>query len=228
VSFEELSRLTEGSLLRYYGEAFRGLVQERRLLSATLYGAAITNVSIKAASMNGFMWLNMSGGVRFSFRCICSRAQSCIVADLIRIETIRSSERRSIELARKELTVRLARWIFWLAGLYGLAVILPQYFLLDKISRDSPPAVTHPEYFYGFVGVAAAWQIAFLIIGSDPLRFRPLMFVGALEKLSFGIPVALLFARQQVAGDVFIFGMIDLLLAAAFVVAWWITGKRAS
>jgi hypothetical protein len=114
-----------------------------------------------------------------------------------------------------------ARWIFWLAGLYGLAVILPQYFLLDRIGRDNPPAVTHVEYFYGFVGVALVWQVAFLIIGRDPLRFRPLMLVAVLEKLSFGIPVALLFAQQRVPTSVFVFGMMDLSLAAAFVAAWW-------
>jgi hypothetical protein len=121
--------------------------------------------------------------------------------------------------------MRLARWIFWLAGAYGLAVVLPQYFLLEQIGRDSPPAVTHVEYFYGFVGVAAAWQIAFIIIGRDPVRFRPLMLVGALEKLSFGIPVALLFGQGRVPVNVLVFGMIDLLLAAAFVVAWWVVGK---
>jgi hypothetical protein len=121
--------------------------------------------------------------------------------------------------------MQLARWIFWIAGLYGLAVILPQYFLLEQIGRDHPPAVTHVEYFYGFVGVALAWQVAFLIIGRDPLRFRPLMPVAVLEKLSFGIPIALLFAQQQVPTSVFVFGMIDLSLAAAFVVAWVAAGR---
>jgi hypothetical protein len=116
--------------------------------------------------------------------------------------------------------MQLARRTFWTAGLYGLAVILPQYFLLDKIGRDNPPAVTHVEYFYGFVGVALAWQVAFLVIGRDPLRFRPLMLVALLEKLSFGIPVALLYAQQRVPTSVFVFGMMDLSLAAAFAVAW--------
>jgi hypothetical protein len=40
--------------------------------------------------------------------------------------------------------MRLARWIFWLAGLYGIAVLLPQYFLLDKIGRESPMAAAAP------------------------------------------------------------------------------------
>jgi hypothetical protein len=114
----------------------------------------------------------------------------------------------------------LARWIFWLAGLYGLAVLLPQYFLLEQIARDTPAAVTHVEYFYGFVGVAVAWQIAFLVIGHNPLRFRPLMLVAVLEKLSFVIPVALLYARGDLPGKVFGFGMIDLLLGVFFLVAW--------
>ncbi|MEX2317710.1 MAG: hypothetical protein WD669_11200 [Pirellulales bacterium] len=120
----------------------------------------------------------------------------------------------------------LARWIFWIAGVYGLAVILPQYFLLEQISRDTPPAVTHVEYFYGFVGVAAAWQIAFLLIGHDPVRNRPLMPVTVLEKVSFGVPVALLYSRGEVPGNVFVFGMIDLLLAVLFVMAWWKTPSR--
>ena len=66
--------------------------------------------------------------------------------------------------------MKVARVVFWIAGVYGLAVILPQYFLLERIGRDLPPAITHAEYFYGFIGVAAAWQVALLLIGFDPPR----------------------------------------------------------
>jgi hypothetical protein len=122
-----------------------------------------------------------------------------------------------------EKSMSVARWIFWLAGLYGLAVLSPQYFLLEQIGRNFPPPVTHVEYFYGFVGLAIAWQFAFLVIGSDPIRFRPLMLVGVIEKLSFAIPVAILFSERQVPMSVFVFGMIDLALALAFYAAWWVT-----
>lgn len=81
--------------------------------------------------------------------------------------------------------MKFARWTFNLAGIYGLAALLPQYFLLDKIARDTPPAVTHVEFFYGFVGVAIAWQLAFFVIASDPRRYRPIMLVAIFEKLSF-------------------------------------------
>jgi hypothetical protein len=120
--------------------------------------------------------------------------------------------------------IRPARWIFWLAGLYGVAVLLPQYFLLEQIGRDTPPPVTHVEYFYGFVGLALVWQIAFFVIGQHPVRYRAFMPVAVLEKLSFGIPCAVLFVRGQLPKSVFVFGIIDLTLAAAFVVAWVAAG----
>lgn len=119
--------------------------------------------------------------------------------------------------------IRIARWIFWLAGFYGLVVLVPQFFLFDRIGRDQPPPITHPEYFYGFVGLAVVWQIAFLVIGHNPMLFRPLMLVAVLEKLSFAIPVSILFAQERVAKGTFVFGMIDLLLAGLFVFAWWIS-----
>lgn len=40
---------------------------------------------------------------------------------------------------------------------------------------------------YGFIGVAAAWQVAFLLIAQDPLRYRLLILPGILEKLGFGV-----------------------------------------
>ena len=62
--------------------------------------------------------------------------------------------------------MKFARLIFGAAGIFGLVVIGPMYFLEDRIGSDTPPAITHPEFFYGFVGVVLAWQIAFLCIAS--------------------------------------------------------------
>ena len=67
---------------------------------------------------------------------------------------------------------RFARRVFTVAGIYGLIVMVPQYFLAAQISRDTPPAITHLEYFYGFIGLAVAWQLVFLLIGRDPERYR--------------------------------------------------------
>jgi hypothetical protein len=114
-----------------------------------------------------------------------------------------------------------ARRLFLIAGIYGLLVLVPQFFLEDRLGRDFPPAITHPEHFYGFLGVAAAWQVAFLVIARDPVRFRPMMLPAVLEKAAFGFAVVALFFRGRVPAVVLIFGLIDLTLGALFLVAFW-------
>ncbi|HTK46714.1 MAG TPA: hypothetical protein VL328_01890 [Gemmatimonadaceae bacterium] len=115
---------------------------------------------------------------------------------------------------------RFARRVYTIAGVYGLIVMLPQFFLYDRIGRDNPPAITHPEYFYGFVATVLVWQIAFLVIARAPERHRALMPVTVLEKLAFVVPVAILFAQGRVAAPTLFFAGIDLLLGALFFVAW--------
>jgi hypothetical protein len=115
---------------------------------------------------------------------------------------------------------RFARRVYTVAGVYGLIVMLPQYFLEDRIARDTPPPITHPEHFYGFVGVTIAWQLAFLVIGRDPQRYRALMPVTVLEKLAFALAVAVLWAHGRVAASVLPFAGIDLLLGALFLVSY--------
>ena len=112
---------------------------------------------------------------------------------------------------------RFARRVFTVAGVYGLIVLVPQYFLAARIGRDTPPPITHQEYFYGFIGVAVAWQFVFLLIGRDPERYRPLMIPAVLEKLAFGVPAIILYAQGRLPGSVLPFGLLDLVLGALFV-----------
>ena len=113
-----------------------------------------------------------------------------------------------------------ARRVFQVAAIYGLLVLVPQYFLEGKTGRDFPPAITHPEYFYGFIGIVLVWQLAFLVIARDPARFRALMPVTVLEKLAFAIPVALLYAQGRVAPAALLFGGIDIVLGLLFFLSW--------
>lgn len=122
---------------------------------------------------------------------------------------------------------RFARRVFTVAGIYGLVVMVPQYFFAARIGRDTPPAITHLEYFYGFIGVVIAWQLVFLLIGRDPQRYRPLMIVAVLEKLAFGVPVIILYMQGQLPGSVLFFGLLDLTLGTLFVAAWRSTADAA-
>src|SRR5262252_1160810 len=115
---------------------------------------------------------------------------------------------------------RFARRVFTVAGIYGLIVMTPQYFLATRIGRDTPPAITHLEYFYGFIGLAVAWQFVFLLIGRDPERYRALMIPAVLEKLAFGVPAIVLFAQGQIPASVLFFGLLDLTLGVLFVASW--------
>ncbi len=113
--------------------------------------------------------------------------------------------------------------LFQVAASYGVIVLLPLYFTVDKMGRDYPPAITHVEFLYGFAGVALAWQVMFFIIARDPQRYRLAMLPGILEKLFWGVTVLLLFLQDRVPGTLMIFGAIDLALAASFIWAFLVT-----
>lgn len=116
--------------------------------------------------------------------------------------------------------MKFARTVFNVAGIYGVVVLVPQYFMEARIGRDFPPPITHPEHFYGFIGVALAWQVLFFAIAREPVRLRPAMLPAILEKLAFGIAAIVLFAQGRIAPPLLGAGLIDLLLAALFLAAW--------
>ncbi len=116
--------------------------------------------------------------------------------------------------------MNFARRVFLVAAIYGFVVLLPQYFLEDKTGRDFPPAITHPEYFYGFIGVALAWQIVFVIISRDPARHRAIMIPAIVEKAGFGFAAIALFLAGRLNTQMLGAGLLDLVLGALFVVAY--------
>jgi hypothetical protein len=123
--------------------------------------------------------------------------------------------------------MKFPKTLLFIAGAYGLIVLIPQYFLETKNGRDFPPPITHPEYYYGFIGVAIAWQIAFLIMSSDPIRYRAMIIPGVVEKASFGIACLVLYFQRGVSTVVIASGVIDLTFAVLFLVAYAKTGPGA-
>jgi hypothetical protein len=99
-------------------------------------------------------------------------------------------------------------------------VLVPQFFLERKIGIDTPPPITHPEFFYGFICVAVAWQVLFLILSTDPVRFRPMMIPAMLEKIGFPIAVLVLYLQGRVAPTIFIPASLDLVLLVLFIAAY--------
>ena len=112
--------------------------------------------------------------------------------------------------------MRFTRWLYSAAGIYGLLLIAPLYFAEARIGQSDPPAITHPEYFYGFIGVTLAWQLVFLLIARDPVRQRPIMPAAVVEKASYGVAALGLYLSERVSPLVGIFGVVDCALAALF------------
>ena len=99
----------------------------------------------------------------------------------------------------------------------------PLFLLFDFIGRQNPPAITHPEYYYGFASVTLAWQFAFLVIASDPRRFRPLMLPAIAEKLVFVAALVVLYAQARIAPSQAAAGAVDLVLGVLFTIAFFKT-----
>ena len=94
--------------------------------------------------------------------------------------------------------MKFAKVVFVGAGMWGIGVLTPLYWLVDVSGRRYGVPTEYPQFYYGFLSVAMAWQIAFLIIGSNPARFRMLMIPGMLEKLGYVVPLVLLYQQARV------------------------------
>jgi hypothetical protein len=120
--------------------------------------------------------------------------------------------------AEEPMTIKFARRLFLVAGIYGMAVIVPMFFLEPSIGQYDPPAITHAEFYYGFLCTALGFQVAYLMLWRDPLRLRPMLIPAIIGKAGFAISVLALFAQGRLAAPNLVLPSIDLILAALF--AW--------
>ncbi len=93
----------------------------------------------------------------------------------------------------------VARIVFVLAGIWGIVVLTPFYWLVDLTGRRYDPPTAHPHFFYGFFAVGLAWQLAFLVISWSPVRFRALMIPAIVEKFGYVATLAMLRWQGRIA-----------------------------
>jgi len=119
--------------------------------------------------------------------------------------------------------MRFAKAVFLVAGIYGLLILTPIYFMENAIGQRTPPAITHPEYFYGFLGAGLACQALFLVLSSDPVRYRAMILPSVLEKVSYGIALIVLYAQGRLPLSVLSIGSVDRIFAFLFLAAYFTT-----
>jgi hypothetical protein len=124
------------------------------------------------------------------------------------------------------MEMRFAKWVFLLAGVSGILMIVPPFFLEVKTGEDYPPPISHPEYYYGFFGVTLAWQFMFIVIGLDPIRYRMAMLPAFVEKGSFAIAIPILYALGRVPIVWVVFASIDATWLVLFVIAFVLTPRE--
>ncbi len=123
---------------------------------------------------------------------------------------------------------QFARRVFFIAGVTGLIEIVPLYFLQSQLAKTNPPAINHPEWFYGFLGVAAAFQIVFLILSRNPRRYRLMMIPSMLEKVSYVNASAVLFVAGRLSASMLVGPAIDTVWVILFWIAFVKTGTSGT
>jgi|KBSMisStaDraftv2_1062788.scaffolds.fasta_scaffold57292_2 hypothetical protein len=124
--------------------------------------------------------------------------------------------------------MRFAKVVFLIAGVWGFLVLTPLYFFFDAIARQHPSLAGDPEFFYGFLAVGLAWQLAFLLIGSDPARYRIMMIPAVFEKLGYVLTLAILFMNGRIgAADTWPI-VPDFLLGILFITAFLKTSRAGA
>ena len=116
--------------------------------------------------------------------------------------------------------MRFAKIVFIGAGIWGVSVLMPLFWLVDISGRRYVPPADYPQFFFGFIAVALVWQLAFLMIGVNPARFRLLMIPAMLEKFTYVTTLVVLYGNSRItAVDVqpaIPDGLIGVLFVAAF------------
>ena len=118
--------------------------------------------------------------------------------------------------------MKFAGWVFAAAAIYGFVSLPPLYFI-EKLAL---PPISHPEYYYGFIGTALAFQLLFATVARDPVRLRIAMPACMAEKATFVVALTWLAALHRIAMPLPIFGAVDLMWLVLFVAAYAKTPKR--
>ena len=122
--------------------------------------------------------------------------------------------------------MKFARIIFWIAGIWGFLVLTPLYFMFDAIGRQDPPSITHPGFYYGFISVGLAFQVIFLLIARDPVRFRLMMIPSILEKFGYSVSLLALYFQHRLHPSDLVFAGVDILFGLLFLAAFFRTATR--
>ena len=115
--------------------------------------------------------------------------------------------------------MRFAKWVFTLAGIYGL-ITIPLTYFAEPALVGRYGALSQPIWFYGFLGLVLVFQLVYLQTGRDPVRYRPFMLLSLAAKLSFVVTAAALFLAGRTVLEQALVTAPDLIWSLLFAVAY--------
>ena len=116
--------------------------------------------------------------------------------------------------------MKFARMVYRIAAVYGLITLPPLYFMSGRIASQAPPAITHLEFYFGFIGLALLWQLVFLLIATNPVLYRALMPVTILEKFIYSVPVLILYLTGRTGAMILLPALADPIFGVLFIAAY--------
>ena len=121
--------------------------------------------------------------------------------------------------------MKLARWVFLIAGILGLIPVVPLVYTTMVKGETIPPDFASMGVFFSVsVFQYVCWQISYIILARDPVRFRSMMIPAFFVEITAPFNPFWLFLY----GFKFwiSIAVVDILLAILFVVAFWLTGRE--
>lgn len=114
--------------------------------------------------------------------------------------------------------MKFSKVVFTAAGVWGFLILTPLYFLHDTVAQARGGPVSYPEYF-GFLAITVAWQMAFLVIGSNPSRYRLMMLPAIAEKALYVVTMTALLQQGRVLPQEMLPVIPDAVLGVLFTIA---------
>ncbi len=120
-----------------------------------------------------------------------------------------------------------ARWVFLTAGVLGLLPVGPlAYEALVNGADLLPDASEMGLFVVVFLFQYVCWQILFIILAGDPVRYRPMMIPAFFAEITAPLNPLWLFLYGF---QPWVFSaVIYLVLAVLFAAAFWLTGREPS
>ncbi|HMN61454.1 MAG TPA: hypothetical protein PJ988_13865 [Anaerolinea sp.] len=122
--------------------------------------------------------------------------------------------------------MKIARWIFLAAGVLGLVPLAPIFYELARGGQDMlPDGGSMGLFIYIFLALYTFWQIFYLILAANPMRFRPMIILAFFVCAVTPFNTLWLYFYGMVVWQGII--IVSLAFALLFLVAFWLTGRES-